>query len=163
MTRFSALFLALFLLFGPVAEARGQAESSQKGGVGLVLSGGGAKGLYHIGVIEALEERGVPIDYVAGTSMGSIIAAMYASGYSPAEMRQIVLSGQIQEWVSGRIDPSKCKPYYRQLGNSPSFINLWLDLSDEDKKFRMPSSLISSTQVDMALLQLFTPASTAAD
>lgn len=163
MTRFSALFLALFLLFGPVVEVRGQAEGPQKGGVGLVLSGGGAKGLYHIGVIEALEERGVPIDYVAGTSMGSIIAAMYASGYSPAEMRQIVLSGQIQEWVSGRIDPSKYKPYYRQLGNSPSFINLWLDLSDEDKKFRMPSSLISSTQVDMALLQLFTPASTAAD
>ena len=51
--------------------------------VGVVMSGGGAKGLYHIGVLEALEENGVPIDYVAGTSMGSIIAAMYAAGYSP--------------------------------------------------------------------------------
>ena len=46
--------------------------------VGLVLSGGGAKGLYHIGVIQALEENEIPIDYVAGTSMGSIIAALYA-------------------------------------------------------------------------------------
>ena len=62
--------------------------SAQK--VGVVMSGGGAKGLYHIGVLEALEENGVPIDYVAGTSMGSIIAAMYAAGYSPAEMREIV-------------------------------------------------------------------------
>ena len=50
--------------------------SAQK--VGVVMSGGGAKGLYHIGVLEALEQNGVPVDYVAGTSMGSIIAAMYA-------------------------------------------------------------------------------------
>ena len=75
--------------------------------VGVVMSGGGAKGLYHIGVLEALEENGVPIDYVAGTSMGSIIAAMYAAGYSPAEMRAIVKSGVVKEWVSGRIDPNK--------------------------------------------------------
>ncbi|MEG2365489.1 MAG: patatin-like phospholipase family protein, partial [Alistipes sp.] len=75
--------------------------------VGVVMSGGGAKGLYHIGVLEALEQNGIPIDYVAGTSMGSIIAAMYAAGYSPAEMRVIVESGVIKEWVSGRIDPNK--------------------------------------------------------
>ena len=75
--------------------------------VGVVMSGGGAKGLYHIGVLEALEQNGVPIDCVAGTSMGSIIAAMYAAGYSPAEMRAIVSSGVVKEWVSGRIDPNK--------------------------------------------------------
>lgn len=56
-------------------------------------------------MLEALEENGVPIDYVAGTSMGSIIAAMYAAGYSPAQMREIVASGVVKEWVSGRIDP----------------------------------------------------------
>ena len=80
-------------------------------GVGVVMSGGGAKGLYHIGVLEALEENGVPVDYVAGTSMGSIIAAMYAAGYSPAEMRGIVSSGVVREWVSGRIDPNRYMPY----------------------------------------------------
>ena len=77
--------------------------SAQK--VGVVMSGGGAKGLYHIGVLEALEENGVPIDYVAGTSMGSIIAAMYAAGYSPAEMRAIVNSGVVREWVFGAHRP----------------------------------------------------------
>ena len=84
--------------------------------VGVVMSGGGAKGLYHIGVLEAFEECGVPIDYVAGTSMGSIIAAMYAAGYSPAEMREIVSSGVVKEWVSGRIDPR----YTCLLYTSPS-------------------------------------------
>ena len=52
--------------------------SAQK--VGLVLSGGGAKGVTHIGVIKALEENGIPIDYVAGTSMGAIVGSMYAMG-----------------------------------------------------------------------------------
>ena len=100
--------------------------SAQK--VGVVMSGGGAKGLYHIGVLEALEENGVPIDYVAGTSMGSIIAAMYAAGYSPAEMRAIVNSGVVREWVSGRIDPNRYMAYYRQLGSNPGFLSMRIDV-----------------------------------
>ena len=73
-------FLAAGMLFTLPAAAQS---------VGVVMSGGGAKGLYHIGVLQALEESGIPIDYVSGTSMGSIIAGMYAAGYSPEEMRRI--------------------------------------------------------------------------
>ena len=131
-------------------------------GVGVVMSGGGAKGLYHIGVLEALEENGVPVDYVAGTSMGSIIAAMYAAGYSPAEMRGIVSSGVVREWVSGRIDPNRYMPYYRQVGQPPAFINVRLDFSrKQGRAFRVPTNLLSSTQIDMALTQLFAPATAA--
>ncbi len=148
--------------FRAVAETPAKRQNAPRRGVGVVMSGGGAKGLYHIGVLEALEENGVPIDYVAGTSMGSIIAAMYASGYSPRQMREIILSGRVQEWVSGRIDPTKYMPYYRQIGASPSFINLWLDLNDKERKFQIPTALISSTQIDMALIELFSPASSAA-
>jgi NTE family protein len=54
--------------------------------VGLVMSGGGARGLAHIGVIKMLEENNIPIDYVAGTSMGAIVAALYSMGYTPDEM-----------------------------------------------------------------------------
>ena len=54
--------------------------------VGIVMSGGGAKGLAHIGVIKALEEENIPIDYVTGTSMGAIVAALYSMGYTPDEM-----------------------------------------------------------------------------
>ena len=60
--------------------------------VGLVLSGGGAKGIAHIGVIQALEDNDIPIDYVAGTSMGAIVGGLYAAGYTPAEMIVMMLS-----------------------------------------------------------------------
>ena len=61
--------------------------SAQK--VGLVLSGGGAKGLTHIGIIRALEENNIPIDYITGTSMGAIVGSLYAMGYSPDDMESL--------------------------------------------------------------------------
>ena len=57
--------------------------------VGLVLSGGGAKGAAHIGVLKYIEEAGIPIDYIAGTSMGSIIGGMYTLGYKSDEILDI--------------------------------------------------------------------------
>ncbi len=63
--------------------------SAQK--VGLVLSGGGARGMAHIGALIALEEAGIPIDCVAGTSAGALVGAFYAAGYSPTEIRDIAL------------------------------------------------------------------------
>ena len=60
--------------------------------VGLVLSGGGAKGLTHIGIIRALEENNIPIDYITGTSMGAIVGSLYAMGYSPDDMETLLKS-----------------------------------------------------------------------
>ena len=115
MLRKTLSFISVLLLVAGAAGAQNpETPAARPRTVGVVMSGGGAKGLYHIGVLEALEENGVPIDYVAGTSMGSIIAAMYAAGYSPAEMREIVASGVVKDWVSGRIDP-RYTPYYRQI------------------------------------------------
>ncbi len=149
----------------PAAEARQHhaAEARQRPSVGLTLSGGGAKGLYHIGVLRALEENEIPIDYVSGTSMGSIIAALYAAGYSPAEMEQIALSGAVREWVSGRID-NRYLPYYSQLAPTPAAISIRLDVNDRSdrKRLELPSHLISDTQINMALNELLTPASAAA-
>jgi len=159
MRRFLLLLCAL-LLSGTVRAARPAADTLRRG-VGVVLSGGGAKGLYHIGVLEALEQEGVPVDFVAGTSMGSIVAAMYAAGYSPAEMRAIVSSGVVKEWVSGRIDPIRYMSFYRQMGRSPSIVSFRFDLADPKRKFRVPTNLISSTQIDMAFAELFAPATTA--
>ena len=76
------LTLLIFLLISFIP-----ATHAQK--VGLVLSGGGAKGCTHIGVIRALEENGIPIDYIAGTSMGAIVASLYAMGYTPDEMEEL--------------------------------------------------------------------------
>ena len=58
--------------------------------VGLVLQGGGALGLAHVGVITWMEEHHIPIDYIAGTSMGGLVGGVYATGHNAAEMRQIV-------------------------------------------------------------------------
>ncbi len=154
-------FILALLLSGVVAGAQNPERRNRRPHtVGLVLSGGGAKGLYHIGVLEALEQNGVPIDYVAGTSMGSIIAAMYAAGYSPTEMREIVMSDVVRDWVSGRIDP-QYTPYYKQIGHNPSFISVRLNLRSPGKRFHV-TNLLSSTPIDMAITELFAPASVAA-
>jgi predicted acylesterase/phospholipase RssA len=64
--------------------------------VGLVLSGGGATGLAHIGVLKALEEKGIPIDYITGTSAGALVGSLYASGFSLEEIEAYVLSDDFQ-------------------------------------------------------------------
>jgi NTE family protein len=64
----------------------------QTEGVALALSGGGARGIAHIGVLEVLQENGIPIKFIGGTSMGAIIGGLYCSGYSPSELHQLVLS-----------------------------------------------------------------------
>lgn len=73
-----------------------------KAGVVLVLSGGGTKGLSHIGVLEVLERENIPVSAIVGTSMGSIIGGIYACGYSSAEMRAILEKSDLMEIISGR-------------------------------------------------------------
>ena len=72
--------------------------------VGLVLSGGGAKGAAHIGVIKYLEEAGIPIDYIAGTSMGSIIGGLHALGYSSSEILDIISTVDWDRLISNKVD-----------------------------------------------------------
>ena len=64
-------------------------------GVGLVLGGGGARGAAHIGVLKVLEREHIPVSHIAGTSMGSVVGAMYASGYSAAEIEKVVVTGEL--------------------------------------------------------------------
>jgi NTE family protein len=87
----------LALVLGIGAPAQGQdpataAEARARPKIGLVLSGGGARGIAHIGTLKVLEELRVPVDYIAGTSMGSIVAGSYALGMSPQEMEKRVLA-----------------------------------------------------------------------
>ena len=89
-----AIFLAILIAL--------TAGARQK--VGLVLSGGGAKGIAHIGVIKALEENDIPIDYVTGTSMGAIVGGLYAAGYTTDEMMALLQSKEFSDWSTGQID-----------------------------------------------------------
>ena len=72
--------------------------------VGLVLSGGGAKGAAHIGVLKYIEEAGIPIDYIAGTSMGAIVGGMYALGYSSDEILELISAVDWDRLISNQVD-----------------------------------------------------------
>lgn len=94
------LFFTLCLFLAPVAlaeetEKTAPAPGQKRPKVGLVLSGGGAKGVSHIGALKIIEELGIPIDYVVGTSIGSIIGGFYALGYTAGEMDSLV---RAQDW-----------------------------------------------------------------
>lgn len=99
--------------------------------VGVVLSGGGAKGLYHIGVLKALEENGVPVDYITGTSMGAIIGGLYAAGYSPEQMEEIFNSPEVLAWVSGKIE-DRYLYFYKKQPVTPSQINIDFNIDRSD-------------------------------
>ncbi len=83
--------LVFFVIFSVFAED----GSTERPTVALVLSGGGAKGLAHIPIIEALESHGIPIDKVFGTSIGALIGGLYSAGYSPGDMRRVVTSDDL--------------------------------------------------------------------
>lgn len=132
--------------------------------VGLVLSGGGAKGLTHIGVIRALEENDIPIDYVVGTSMGAIIGSLYAMGYSPDDMKEVISSPDFKRWYTGEIEP-KYQYYFKQNRPTPEFFNIRFSLKDSisSQALRIPTNLLSPIQMNLAFMQLFSQASAASD
>ena len=129
--------------------------------VGLVLSGGGAKGLYHIGVLKALEGNGIPIDYVSGTSMGAIIGGLYSIGYTPDEIWEIFRSDQVGLWMSGRIE-NKYIFHFRQPRPNASMISLRLDFKKETgRSLQLPTNAIPSRQIDLAFIDFFSQATAA--
>ncbi len=133
--------------------------SAQK--VAVVLSGGGAKGVTHIGVLQALEENGIPIDYIAGTSMGAIIGGLYASGYSPAQMLQIINSQEFTKWVSGKLD-EQYTYFFRKSQPDPSWLNFKFRY-DSTLQTQFPTNIISPLRMDFAFLELFSEASAVSD
>ena len=98
-----SLFIALFIVLNLMV-GFAQPEPNQRPKVGVVLSGGGAKGFAHIGVLKVLEEAGIPIDYIGGTSIGSIVGAFYAMGYSANEIEILVKSQDWEYLLSDRVD-----------------------------------------------------------
>ncbi len=126
--------------------------------VGLVLSGGGAKGIAHIGIIKALEENNVPIDYVTGTSMGAIVGALYAMGYTPDQMLELILSEDFSHWSRGVFD-KKYVYYFKKPDPTPEMVTFNIALQDSAKfepQF-LPNSLINHFPMNYAFLSLFAP------
>ena len=81
--------------------------------IGLVLSGGGAKGLAHIGALKVIEEAGIKIDYIGGTSMGAIVGALYAAGYSATELDSIFRTTDFTNLIEDNL-PRSAKTFYEK-------------------------------------------------
>lgn len=123
--------------------------SGQK--VGLVLSGGAAKGIAHVGVLKALEENEIPIDYVVGTSMGGIIAGCYAAGLSPDQIENIVLSDEFLRWVNGNPEPGY-NYFFHESDENPHFLRLNLSL-DSILNFQLNASIASDVSLNFTLAE----------
>ncbi|MCX2740293.1 patatin-like phospholipase family protein [Pontibacter anaerobius] len=147
------LFSLLFLLsaFAPaqvVAQAWA-APSAKRPKIGLVLSGGGAKGMAHIGFLKVLEEAGIRPDYITGTSMGSLVGALYALGYSASEIEEIALKQDWEMLLSNQVPLSQIameeKEYYGRY---------LLELPVNGTKISFPSGLIEGQALNNLLIRL---------
>ena len=98
-------------------------EKTNRPKIGLVLSGGGAKGFAHIGVLKALEKAGVKIDYIGGTSMGAVVGGLYASGYSATQIDSIFYNTNFDELLQDYI-PRSSKSFYEKRNDELYAISL---------------------------------------
>lgn len=125
--------------------------------MGVVLGGGGAKGAAHIGVLKYLEEIGIPVDYVAGTSMGSIIGGLYAMGYSPDELALLIAEMDWSQYVGNSVDRSAMSEesrlrYSTMAVNIPFSLNGLLYKTENSTPVGfIPSAYVNNT----ALINLF--------
>lgn len=145
------LFLSVVLTMLPVpATAQGVQPE-----IGLVLSGGGAKGIAHIGLIKALEENDIPIDCITGTSMGAIVGALYACGYTTDEMMELLNSSYFNYMATGTADP-QLTYYFAREEPSPQMFSMSPGRRDStDRNLFNPQSLISPMPMNFGFMQIF--------
>src|SRR5690606_33277023 len=99
----------------------------------------------------------IPIDYIVGTSMGAVVGAMYAAGYSPSEIEHIALSKEFQDWVGGKYT-SDYSYYFQKNSLNPSFLTAKLQV-DTGFTFKFRSNFINDVPLNFALLELLSQAS----
>ena len=146
MIQWVKLFLVVLSLL------TGSAQAAERIKVGLALSGGGARGIAHIGILKELERQNIPIDYIAGTSIGSIIGGLYASGKSIAEIEQLL--GKI-DWKAIFNDSSLRKDTTIRRKFEDEVFQLDKELGYKDGKVQLPSGLIKGQRLQLLLDRLF--------
>ncbi len=127
---------------------------------GLVLSGGGAKGMAHIGVIKALEDNNIRIDYIAGTSIGAIVGSLYAMGYTTDEMLELFNSEDFGRWKTGVIE-AKYRFSYKKQEADASVLSVPLIREEDGTVAKFRTHLVPSQVMDFAFLELTSAANAA--
>jgi NTE family protein len=150
----AVLIGALFLVLDTTAKAFAQDVVSDRPRIGLALSGGGARGASHVGVLKVLERERIPIDYIVGTSMGSIVGGMYAAGMSPEEIEAELIAIDWDDVFEDRVD-REIRSYRRKTDD-----RLWLvnrKLGFNDGKVEFPSGLVQGQKINQLLIALTLP------
>jgi NTE family protein len=152
-----AVFVVTLIITVLVAVGPGPAASEPAGSprIGLVLGGGGAKGIAHVGVIEVLDELRIPIDCVAGTSMGALVGAAFAGGMPPEQLARETLAIDWARTVGGKGDRDKV-PIDRKLARRTSTNSL--EVGIRDGRLKSSSGLINTQDIEDVIRDLVTDA-----
>lgn len=150
-----ALPVILVALAPTICES--QANDADRPRIGLVLSGGGARGAAHIGVIKVLDEMRIPIDYIAGTSMGAIVGGLYASGMSAGDLEQIILGSDWSILLSDR--PPRAQRSYRRKTDDFGFL-VNFDVGVSKKGLILPKGIVQGQNFTLALRRWLLPVAT---
>lgn len=142
----TATLLVLIQLLSGVFEVRSQT-------VGLVLSGGGVRGMAHLGVIKALEEEGIPIDYITGTSAGALVGSLYASGLTPHQMITQLSSPEFIRRAGGGYNEENGYLLHKPEPDA-SIASVRL-LIDSVLRTQIPSNVVNTGEIDYTLMENF--------
>lgn len=161
-TRPLLLYLLLILVFLPLS-----IFAQERKTVAVVLSGGGAKGVAHVGVLKALEEQGIAIDYIAGTSIGALVGGLYASGYTPDEILKLMGSKEFEEASTGRLNKEH-DFYFFHDDPTPTWLTFNYSFEhllsiEQVIRENIPSNIVSPGMMDFMFMQYLSPASTSSN
>jgi NTE family protein len=121
--------------------------------VGLVLSGGGAKGISYIGALRALEANEIPIDYIVGTSIGGVVGGLYAAGYSPDEMEAIIANPNTLSFIRGETQQGLNLFYNHHI--KPSMLLSLQLIKTKKSKLSVSPKVINSSMMQLAFNTFF--------
>lgn len=141
--------LLLFIFCLPASFAE---DKNQRPKVGLALSGGGARGFAHVGVLKVLQEVDIPVDFIAGTSMGSVMGGLYALGYSPEELERLAININWQDAFND--NPPRKTLFFEQKKEASRYL---LEFGFKGRKFQLPSGLSAGQKISNLLSLLTIP------
>ncbi len=148
------LLALLFLLQGAAAAAQPLPSAAPNPGLGLVLSGGGARGLAHVGVLKVLERERIPVDYITGTSMGAIVGGLYAAGLDAGELERELLRLDWIDVFASRVD----RPHLPQRRKDEDYaFSPIIEFGGRDGELRLPQGTVSSRGLEVLLRRLLLP------
>jgi len=151
---FKKIYIILFLCCHTVYVLAGESIANNgRPRVGLVLSGGGAKGIAHVGVLKVIEELGIPIDYIGGTSMGSIVGGLYALGYTSSQLENYLKEADWENLLTSRVLRPNVSIY--EKGKRKRY---WMQFPIRGGKIELPLGILSGQNVSNLFCELASPA-----